>query len=108
MEEYIEKIKVAILPKKKDKEKIQMTPRRDWRRVVALFFILTFLLSGGTFYAFYLLNKWEVSAPGQGTGLPIETIDRGSMLKTIDAFDGKEAALADLLSKKPRKIDPSR
>ncbi len=108
MNEYIEKIKSAVLPKKKDKEKIQITPERDWKIIVMTFFFLTLLLSGGTFYAFYILNRWEISAP-EGSGLaPLQTIDRNSMLKTIEVFDGKQATLAELLSKKPRKIDPSR
>lgn len=104
---YIEKIKLSIFPQKKDKEKIQITPYRDWKIIVLTFFFLTVLLSGGTIYAFYILNEREVVGQKQSGLVPVETIDRNSMQKTIEAFDGKAARLADLLSKKTRKIDPS-
>lgn len=104
---YIEKIKLSVLPQKRDKEKIQITPYRDWKIIVLTFFFLTALLSGGTIYAFYILSGQETVKPEQNDLVPVETIDRNSMQKTIEAFDGRGARLADLLSKKLRKIDPS-
>lgn len=104
---YIEKIKLSISPQKKDKEKIQITPYRDWKIIVLTFFSLTVLLSGGTIYTFYVLNEREVVGQEQNGLVPVETIDRNSMQKTIEAFDGRGTRLADLLSKKPKKVDPS-
>ncbi len=107
MNTYIEKIRLSVLPQKKDKEKIQITPYRDWKIIVLTFFFLTALLSGGTIYTFYVLNERGIAEQEQNGLVPVETIDRNSMQKTIEAFDGKGAKLADLLSKRPRKIDPS-
>ncbi len=107
MNAHIEKIRLLVLPQKRDKEKIQITPYRDWKIIVLTFFFLTALLSVGTIYTFYVLNKRGVAGQEQNGLVPIETIDRNSMQKTIEVFDGKGAKLADLLSKKPRKIDPS-
>lgn len=104
---YAEKIKNAVLPKKRDKEKIQITPYRDWKIIVMIFVFTVAILSGATFYVSYSLNENVSSDSAQNGLLPVETIDRNSMLKTIEIFDGREARLADLLSKKPRKIDPS-
>lgn len=104
---YIEKIQEAVLPQKRDKEKIQITPYRDWKIIVITFLFAVSLLSGGTLYVSYSLDK-EAAEPGaQNALLPVETIDRNSMLKTIEAFDEKGFKLADLLSKKPKKTDPS-
>lgn len=107
MHTYIEKIKGAILPKKKDKEKTQITPYRDWKIILITFFFAIAVLSGGTLYVSYSLNKEVFPTVAQNGPLPTETIDRNSMLKAIEVFDRKEIQLANLLSKKPRKTDPS-
>lgn len=104
---YIEKIREAILPKKRDREKIQVTPYRDWRIIVITFFFAVALLSGGTLYVSHSLDKKTTEPGAQNALLPVETIDRNSMLKTIEAFDEKGFRLAELLSKKPKKTDPS-
>lgn len=89
-----------------DKEKMEISPRRDWSIVVALF-MLGFIVSVGfNTYLFNRINEDALLVPSSQKDETVE-FDREKLAKVLEIIGGKEAAFEELKNAPVSAVDPS-
>ena len=91
----------------KDKLKMEMTPRSDWRTLFIIFTILVIAVGSASFYIFVQIERDEIFLHKEGEQLRARTFNTQKLKETLKAFEQKNADLDMLRAKRPSVIDPS-
>ena len=91
----------------KDKLKMEMTPRSDWRTLFIIFTILVIAVGSASFYIFVQIERDEIFLAKEGEQLRARTFNAQKLKDTLKAFEQKNADLDMLRAKRPSVIDPS-
>src|SRR3989338_36148 len=94
-------------PRDKDKLKMEMTPRSDWRTLFIIFTILVIAVGSASFYIFVQIERDEIFLHKEGEQLRARTFNTQKLKETLKAFEQKNADLDMLRAERPSIIDPS-
>lgn len=90
----------------RDKLKIEITPYRDWKILVKVFFVVLVVLVATHVYVFVQLSNDTLFAQKDVTDTVI-TFNKDRLLQTVDYYDAKEATYREILETKPSVVDPA-
>ena len=91
----------------KDKLKMEMTPRSDWRTLFIIFTILVIAVGSVSFYIFVQIERDEIFLAKEGEQLRVRTFNAQKLKDTLKAFEQRKAGLDTLRIERPHIIDPS-
>ena len=91
----------------KDKFKVEMTPHRDWRRLVIIFAIFVIAVGAASFYIFIQIERDEIFVAKEGEKVSARMFNTQKLKDTIKTFEQKSADIEILRTERPRIIDPS-
>lgn len=94
------------LAKKRNQGALALSPNRDWRILVLVFFVLV----AGLFAFHYAIYEYfrKVAAVDEGE-VPggAEAFDRDALTKTVETYRTREGEYAHYLAAPPEIVDPS-
>ena len=98
-----------LQPRDKDKLKMEMTPRSDWRTLFIIFTILVIAVGSASFYIFVQIERDEIflAKAKEGEQLRVRTFNAQKLKDTLKAFEQKNSDLDMLRAERPSIIDPS-
>lgn len=91
----------------KDKLKMEMTPRSDWRTLVIVFVVLVIAVGSASFYIFIQIDRDEIFLAEEGEKARVKAFDAQKLKDTIQDFEQRKTDLETLRAERPNIIDPS-
>lgn len=105
--DWVKELKRLSVSKGSDHTKMEITPFRDWRIIVTLFFVGLLVSIGFNFYMSIEINRdsFFTTAPKSGE---VVVFNKDGLSKVLAALAEKEALFEKARTEKSTVVDPSR